>query len=100
MGIRRGIPTLIGFRPLAGITVFRTLPPSGDTRWQYLFPSPGGDYGLSDESVVWLIGCAMLGFRPLAGITVFRTAQAVTWQMYLMSFPSPGGDYGLSDGNY
>ena len=38
-----------------------------------LFPSPGGDYGLSD-----LVGDRTFvppteGFRPLAGITVFRT---------------------------
>ena len=37
------------------------------------FPSPGGDYGLSDG--VRSISCSREeeSFRPLAGITVFRT---------------------------
>ena len=37
------------------------------------FPSPGGDYGLSDEITTTLPDDAVVGFRPLAGITVFRT---------------------------
>ena len=37
------------------------------------FPSPGGDYGLSDVCEVSDDLCAAIGFRPLAGITVFRT---------------------------
>ena len=110
------------FRPLAGITVFRTeramqrayhhhlvsVPWRGlrsfgrslrqtGARYMYTFPSPGGDYGLSDSaklksftgihsvSVPWR-GLRSFGrktvvgliygvscFRPLAGITVFRT---------------------------
>ena len=87
------------FRPLAGITVFRTWgwrfwfdlwvdefpSPGGDYGlsdqgvWSsfryanYRFPSPGGDYGLSDRLSDICGGELPVGFRPLAGITVFRT---------------------------
>ena len=64
----------ISFRPLAGITVFRTGCGERTFPLRYgWFPSPGGDYGLSDwlgPVLMWGLG---LGFRPLAGITVFRT---------------------------
>ena len=42
------------------------------------FPSPGGDYGLSDlgRPFLWVLGG--FRFRPLAGITVFRTAFCAT----------------------
>ena len=135
------------FRPLAGITVFRTLPgPDGpdcarrvSVPWRGLrsfglcslvivcsacsvFPSPGGDYGLSDWVYAVPIKIAEGGFRPLAGITVFRTLKgsnpsckvrsvSVPWRglrsfgqarspnrpTSRRAFPSPGGDYGLSD---
>ena len=62
------------------------------------FPSPGGDYGLSDASSSWSRTTARSSFRPLAGITVFRTtlygAATIPDEE---EFPSPGGDYGLSD---
>ena len=86
------------FRPLAGITVFRTravgkgllyllsvsVPWRGlrsfglTRRLDYpaigvMFPSPGGDYGLSDP------------VHPSDEV------------FYASEFPSPGGDYGLSD---
>ena len=88
----------MSFRPLAGITVFRTgqvltytvgltnvsvpwrglrsfglddLPLLRQARIR--FPSPGGDYGLSDLKA---------------------EAQALCGEV---EFPSPGGDYGLSD---
>ena len=37
------------------------------------FPSPGGDYGLSDVGVFRCVVTGGERFRPLAGITVFRT---------------------------
>ena len=63
-----------GFRPLAGITVFRTIW-SGDPKPSRMveFPSPGGDYGLSDFRAITLTVASTESFRPLAGITVFRT---------------------------
>ena len=163
-----------GFRPLAGITVFRTrddrharnLGWCVSVPWRGLrsfgqpaaasgpppnsvFPSPGGDYGLSDSNTGEADLTWSLGFRPLAGITVFRTWDsrcarlarrkvsvpwrglrsfglmelykerlAVMWvsvpwrglrsfgpdQVHkraelFYAFPSPGGDYGLSDRN-
>ena len=42
-------PTVAGFRPLAGITVFRTAGLVTINQAADLFPSPGGDYGLSDR---------------------------------------------------
>ena len=62
------------FRPLAGITVFRTGHSKYAERYRSEFPSPGGDYGLSDEKVTEAHELALSGFRPLAGITVFRTS--------------------------
>ena len=65
---------LSSFRPLAGITVFRTCTLGIFLTAVYLeFPSPGGDYGLSDLS----------RHPPVSGCRG--------------RFPSPGGDYGLSD---
>ena len=114
------------FRPLAGITVFRTaelidqaaaliqvsvpwrglrsfglrrwIPHRGTTclfpspggdyglsdqgypcilpPWCPEFPSPGGDYGLSDRDVLYWPAPTVSCFRPLAGITVFRTSAA------------------------
>ena len=64
--------------PLAGITVFRTccvVTAAGE--WSR-FPSPGGDYGLSDSSLASGRIPLITGFRPLAGITVFRTRAVVT----------------------
>ena len=63
------------FRPLAGITVFRTrVDPDADGYPSDEFPSPGGDYGLSDVGLIVALVLAAVGFRPLAGITVFRTS--------------------------
>ena len=86
------------FRPLAGITVFRTRWPRAPAGWLipvsvpwrglrsfgptalaveetaiFEFPSPGGDYGLSDREGKTSNSRGTLSFRPLAGITVFRT---------------------------
>ena len=87
-----GLVFLLSFRPLAGITVFRTCPRLRDpvqlllvsVPWRGLrslgpmrgraratprssFPSPGGDYGLSDPFHSPLRAVFCLGFRPLAG---------------------------------
>ena len=69
----------------------------GDEGAYVTFPSPGGDYGLSDLELGSGFITKQNGFRPLAGITVFRTygGHAVKSKNY--KFPSPGGDYGLSD---
>ena len=61
------------FRPLAGITVFRTDTEHVLVSEESWFPSPGGDYGLSDWGLI------------------------KTFQELMGGFPSPGGDYGLSD---
>ena len=62
-----------GFRPLAGITVFRTSSSELAMLSRNEFPSPGGDYGLSDSVGATVKSAAVSSFRPLAGITVFRT---------------------------
>ena len=88
----------MSFRPLAGITVFRTTQSANyqtltfpvSVPWRGLrsfgrvdrrcprmgqgsFPSPGGDYGLSDFTIRTTRVRLRVSFRPLAGITVFRT---------------------------
>ena len=145
----RSVPARTGsFRPLAGITVFRTeayhyrlrvdykvsVPWRGlrsfgldastiprhrlgvvSVPWRGLrsfgqrrhwkskwrptgFPSPGGDYGLSDRFRPKGPPGTRPSFRPLAGITVFRTTHVRKRLGYQrVVFPSPGGDYGLSD---
>ena len=45
----------------------------GDEGAYVTFPSPGGDYGLSDLELGSGFITKQNGFRPLAGITVFRT---------------------------
>ena len=120
---RTEVEDIIGFRPLAGITVFRTSVYEAEDAATIAFPSPGGDYGLSDA--VWGVITSMVtgGFRPLAGITVFRTVESLCGKQVRpgsfrplagitvfrtrsleignlsggWKFPSPGGDYGLSD---
>ena len=113
---------LISFRPLAGITVFRTSPTASATAPRETFPSPGGDYGLSDAarqkylqyvrmvSVPWRglrsFGLGHLGIdrEPDLWVSVpwrgLRSFGPDDWRCKRPSwreFPSPGGDYGLSD---
>ena len=56
------------------------------------FPSPGGDYGLSDAGEGERSGKQEMRFRPLAGIRVFRTKNYFRAKDLRTKFPSPGGD--------
>ena len=71
---------------------------AGVSPFGFEFPSPGGDYGLSDRTGAEGPTRGRASFRPLAGITVFRTVVTVIAANNARPrFPSPGGDYGLSD---
>ena len=68
-------PTYVSiFRPLAGITVFRTLSAAWSSARGYTgFRPLAGITVFRTECGSVISGTAGLGFRPLAGITVFRT---------------------------
>ena len=62
------------------------------------FPSPGGDYGLSDHTYTVTPGTDHITFpSPGGDYGLSDYVIYVTLGPAYILFPSPGGDYGLSD---
>ena len=61
------------------------------------FPSPGGDYGLSDPPTPISRNGSSSVSVPWRGLRSFGPSAARRQSLRDCKFPSPGGDYGLSD---